>query len=137
MGGNFLHDQTVVIENLRRRRIQCDGQIADVETFARSKALLILERSAFLHQQGYKTGRFRKQWRSVRPGDVVNNRAIAGQRPRIEKGGQILAMIDMQMREQYDVYVLQVQLQLAYPDERARPRIDEDPRRAIHKHQIA
>src|ERR1700747_2778610 len=131
MRRNFFDDQAVVIHDGGARQIQADGQIANLKSFVRAERLLILECAAFSHQQIYEARSLGEEPRAVRAENMVDDRNVAGEGACVEESRQVSAVIDVQVRQQNRIHFVQVQVQFADAQERARPGVYQDARRAF------
>ncbi len=136
MRRNFLHDQTILIQNLRARGIQGDGQIANRKRFARAKCLLIRKGAVLSHQQIYKSRGPGEESCAVRAKHTVGDWFVTGKRSRVEESGQVSAVIDMQMGQQNRIYFFEVQFQFSDAQERTRSGIHQNPRSSCDQHDV-
>src|SRR5579863_8695619 len=84
--------------------------------------------------------KFRGAWKftaAVRPEYVIRDRIVSGKGTRIEDGRQVGAVIDMKMREQHDVHLVEIEIELADFNERAGTSIDKNARHARDRNDIA
>src|SRR5271156_823355 len=113
MCSDFFDHQAAVIQNRGLRGIEIDRQILHDELFVRAKSFLIREHAAIAYQQIHETRSLGKKTAAIGAEYSVGDGPVAGESASVEKGCEVAAVVNVQVRQQDRVHAAQVQTQFA------------------------